>query len=113
MEPELETFLQEAACIPVPYSKSKFFYFDGIGIFIRRDFKGILWVSCVLLLHQIEDFSTWLQYNIPYSCGFLHVSTDNLYEQAVTGAAVEVLVIEFFFSSYGKNKREESECVCA
>ena len=43
----------------------------------------------------------------------LHVSTDNLYEQAVTGAAVEVLVIEFFFSSYGKNKREESECVCA
>ena len=24
-EPELETFLQEAACIPVPYSKSKLF----------------------------------------------------------------------------------------
>ena len=59
-EPELETFLQEAACIPVPYSKSKFFYFDGIGIFIRRDFRGILEVSCVLLLRQILDFSTRL-----------------------------------------------------
>ena len=59
-EPELETFLQEAACIPVPYSKSKFLYFDGIGIFIRRDFRGILEVSCVLLLRQILDFSTRL-----------------------------------------------------
>ena len=29
---------------------------------------------------------TWLQYNIQYSCEFLHVSTDVLYEQEVTGA---------------------------
>ena len=59
-EPEHDIFLQEAACIPVPYSKSKFFYFDGIGIFIRRYFRGILEVSCVLLLRQILDFSTRL-----------------------------------------------------
>ena len=86
MKPELEAFRQEAPCIPVPYSKSKTLYFDGIGIFIRRDFRGILWVSCVLLLRQIVDFSTRLQYNIQYSCEFLHVSTDVLYEQEVTGA---------------------------
>ena len=111
MKPELETFLQEAACIPVPYSKSKTLYFDGVGIFIRRDFRGILEVSCVFLLRRILDFSTWLQYNIPYFCGFLHVSTDNLYEQAVTGAAVKVLVIEFSFL-LTERTREKKVSVC-
>ena len=67
-------------------SEVKIIYLGGIGIFIRRDFGGILEVSCVLTLRQIADFSTWLEYNIQYSCEFLHVSTDVLYEQEVTGA---------------------------
>ena len=107
MKPELETFLREAACIPVPYSKSKTFYFDGIGIFIRRDFRGILEVSCVFLRRQNLDFSTWLYYQVQYSCGFLHVSTDDLYEQAVTGAAVEVLAIEFSFLLQKEQERRK------
>ena len=49
----------------------------------HRDFHitRLQWTSVVscgypvyFWLHQIEDFSTWLQYNIPYSCEFLHVS---------------------------------------
>ena len=86
MKPELEAFRARRAVYPCALFEVKILYFDGVGIFIRRDFKGISWVSCVLLLHQIEDFSTWLQYNIPYSCGFLHVSTDDMYKQAVTSA---------------------------
>ena len=86
MNLNLTFFYEKRRVLLCPIRSQNFFYFDGIGIFIRRDFKGILWVSCVPLLHQIEDFSTWLQYNIQYSCEFLHVSTDVLYEQEVTGA---------------------------
>ena len=86
MKPELEAFRARRAVYPCALFEVKILYFDGVGIFIRRDFGGILWVSCVLILRQIVDFSTWLQYNIQYSCEFLHVSTDVLYEQEVTGA---------------------------
>ena len=70
MKPELEAFRARSAVYPCALFEVKILYFDEVGIFIRRDFGGILWVSCVLILRQIVDFSTWLQYNIPYFVDF-------------------------------------------
>ena len=56
MKPELEAFRARSAVYPCALFEVKILYFDGVGIFIRRDFRGILWVSCVLLLRQILDF---------------------------------------------------------
>ena len=69
----LKLFYKKRRVSLCPIRSQKTLYFDGVGIFIRRDFRGILEVSCVFLLRQILDFSTWLQYNIPYSCEFLRV----------------------------------------